>query len=418
MEMFNTKTEEFLGFTFNGQHSSDFNLVVVSDGSRYHSPLFGAFTDTVLKVPGRNGTYYFGSEFESKTLSINLAFDNLTGEQFSNMKNWLSNQNVGKLILNEEPYKYYWAKLASQPIMDFVPFDATYILANAVINTILYKGELTLEFIAYDPFGYQEKSLTVDSYFSGANLNLPPWFLESGLLPSTYHHNGILFSGDTLSSLTANAIFYIYNGGNTPSDCIISFDVAPFTTDLELVNEYSNDTIIITPFTIDFLTVVNSLVPSGQSSTISKFGITVDGVNKNIQVVGKNNVGTIITNSTNLGKYHNNIFLKVHPINSAKLIKLNKDEEYAYDLMIGGNTTNYNPSDYSGSAAIVLPDYNDYFCCTLVDCKLMSTYLAYIDANTPQSNEINKISFLIKPNGFSCNKALTNVEIDYSYKYL
>ena len=45
----------YLGFTFNGHHSSEYGLVVVSDSDRYHQTLSSNFSDTIVSVPGKNG---------------------------------------------------------------------------------------------------------------------------------------------------------------------------------------------------------------------------------------------------------------------------------------------------------------------------------------------------------------------------
>ena len=55
-------TNGYLGFTFDGHHSSEFGLLVVSDGSRYHQDLFSNFSDTILTVPGKSGGYFFGTQ--------------------------------------------------------------------------------------------------------------------------------------------------------------------------------------------------------------------------------------------------------------------------------------------------------------------------------------------------------------------
>ena len=56
------EADGYLGFTFAGHHSSEFGLLVVSDGSRYHQNLFSSFNDTVTNVPGYNGGYFFGTQ--------------------------------------------------------------------------------------------------------------------------------------------------------------------------------------------------------------------------------------------------------------------------------------------------------------------------------------------------------------------
>ena len=54
---------DYLGFTYNGFHSSDLGIVRVSDGSRYSENLLPSFQDKTVTVPGKDETYYFGSFF-------------------------------------------------------------------------------------------------------------------------------------------------------------------------------------------------------------------------------------------------------------------------------------------------------------------------------------------------------------------
>ena len=54
---------DFLGFTYNGIHSSELGIFRVSDGSRYTENLLPTIQDKTVQVPGADGTYYFGSYF-------------------------------------------------------------------------------------------------------------------------------------------------------------------------------------------------------------------------------------------------------------------------------------------------------------------------------------------------------------------
>jgi hypothetical protein len=61
---------DFIGFTFNGRHSSELGIIRTSDGSRYNSELLPSFNDNTVAVPGGDGTYYFGSYYNQKSFSI------------------------------------------------------------------------------------------------------------------------------------------------------------------------------------------------------------------------------------------------------------------------------------------------------------------------------------------------------------
>ena len=68
---------EYIGFTYNGVHSSDLGICRVSDGSRFTESLLPNSQDKTVQVPGGDGMYFFGSHFTNKVININFAFDNL-----------------------------------------------------------------------------------------------------------------------------------------------------------------------------------------------------------------------------------------------------------------------------------------------------------------------------------------------------
>ena len=117
------KPQEFMGFYFNGKHSSEFNLQRTSDGSRYNDTLIPEFKDVTQQMPRRNGTLYWDSYYTQKKFQINVAFDNLTEEQYRNLRQHFNAQAMGDLIFDETPYKAYKCKLQSPPQWKVLCFD-------------------------------------------------------------------------------------------------------------------------------------------------------------------------------------------------------------------------------------------------------------------------------------------------------
>lgn len=136
---------DFMGFTFNGVHSSDLNIVRTSDGSRYNSDLLPSFNDNTVAVPGGDGTYYFGSYYNQKPFPIQFATDELDEAQFRQLRQWLGDKGIHDLIFDEAPYKKYSAKIAAVPNFNYICFDEG-------TNHRTYKGEGTIQFICYYPF--------------------------------------------------------------------------------------------------------------------------------------------------------------------------------------------------------------------------------------------------------------------------
>lgn len=138
---------DFMGFTFNGVHSSDLNIVRTSDGSRYNSELLPSFNDNTVAIPGGDGTYYFGSYYNQKPISIQFATDELSEVQFRQLRQWLGDKGIHDLIFDEAPYKKYSAKIAAVPNFNYICFDK-----GINDSERIYKGEGTIQFVCYYPY--------------------------------------------------------------------------------------------------------------------------------------------------------------------------------------------------------------------------------------------------------------------------
>ncbi len=119
---------DFTGFQFGDWKSHDkktgaVTVLRVSSGDRYNETLHPEVRDKVVEVPGMDGSYYFGSDYGSKQIDIDIAFDHLTEEQFRTIRKVFGSREIQKLIFDETPYKYYLAKIANPIELSFVCFD-------------------------------------------------------------------------------------------------------------------------------------------------------------------------------------------------------------------------------------------------------------------------------------------------------
>ena len=135
---------DYLGFTYNGTHSSNLGIVRTSNGSRFDENLLPTMQDKTVQVPGGDGTYYFGSYYTQKPFSIPFAFDNLTEEKFENLKRHFGDKKVHDLIFDEKPDRVYRAKVTGTATIKHIPFDSA--------DGTIYKGEGTIQFTCYEPF--------------------------------------------------------------------------------------------------------------------------------------------------------------------------------------------------------------------------------------------------------------------------
>ena len=207
---------DFIGFSFNGYRSESLGIVRVSDGSRYNEDLVPTTQDKTVQVPGGDGFYYFGSDYTQRQFSINIAFDELTEKQLRELQQVFGTKELGKLIFDERPYKYYMVK-SGKPQLKYICFGR-----EGEVRT--YKGEGTLTFTAYYPFA---KSIYkfLNEY---SDKNKDEWKDASGMKTEkgTY---------DTVSN---NGSIPVYNAGDLEADFILKFSFP--------INNISTDDIKIT----------------------------------------------------------------------------------------------------------------------------------------------------------------------------
>lgn len=153
--------EDFTGFRFGNVHSEDLHLVVVSSSNRFDKNLLPAPTDYTSKVPGGDGSYYFGSTFENREINVNVAFDNVSEMDFRKIQQLFATDKLEDLVFNEMPFKTFRAKLKSKPDFKVICFN------DKTTGERVYKGEGTLNFICYFPyaFGFNKYVVRAADYY-------------------------------------------------------------------------------------------------------------------------------------------------------------------------------------------------------------------------------------------------------------
>ena len=146
---------EYIGFTYNGVHSSDLGIIRVSDGSRFNENLLPNSQDKIVQVPGGDGQYFFGSYFTNRVITIPFAFDSLDEAQLNKIKKLFGDKKPHDLSFDESPYKIYSAKVTGSTTIKYIPFS------EGVTNRI-YKGEGTVTFTCYSPYAICTKKYLSD----------------------------------------------------------------------------------------------------------------------------------------------------------------------------------------------------------------------------------------------------------------
>ena len=193
---------DFIGFSFNEHRSESLGIVRVSDGSRYNEDLVPTTQDKTVQVPGGDGFYYFGSDYTQRQFNINIAFDELTEKQFRELQQVFGTKELGKLVFDERPYKYYMVKYG-KPQLKYICFGKE--------GERIYKGEGTLTFTAYYPFA---KSIFkfLNEY---GNKNKDEWKEASGMKAEK----------GTYDMVSNNGSISVYNAGDLETDFILKFSL-------------------------------------------------------------------------------------------------------------------------------------------------------------------------------------------------
>lgn len=233
---------DFTGFYFDSHHSSAYGILRVSSGDRFNEDLSPDLENKTISITGRDGELYESQSFLKKEIKISIAYDSLTETQLHNLRKWLITSDLKELKLDERPYKSYFAKLASKPVLNYICF-----LDEEGIRR--YKGEGELTFVAYNPYGYCNDNSTeitptglttietginwqiTDTYvpFTVQDENVNEWGEDAGLLSELELSSYNTFTSSSTLTGQYNNIAYIYNPGDIDADfeLFISLDSSP-----------------------------------------------------------------------------------------------------------------------------------------------------------------------------------------------
>ncbi len=221
-------TGDFIGFSFAGIHCNELGITRVSEGDRYSEMLHPEINDIVADVPGMDGEYYFGSTYGKRNITVPIAFDSITEEQFRKIRQLFGRRQIGELIFDERPYKKYLAKIESPIELSYVCFDeyirtpstegvegiqwetvddtrrrkTIYPYTRSETQQRVYKGDGQIEFICYFPFAKSVyKVLPADN---------ESWAVSSGILSADERATNNI-------DLYDNGTINVYNAGDIPT---------------------------------------------------------------------------------------------------------------------------------------------------------------------------------------------------------
>lgn len=223
---------DYIGFTFDGVHSSELGLMRVSNGSRYEQDLLPPLQNKTAQVVGRDGVVYFNSQYNTRSIKVPVAFDNMNEESFQKLKRLLADKKPKYLWFDETPYKQWLVKAANAQNFKWVCFDDS---KNSGEKRI-YKGEGTLEFSCFTP--YAESRVTflddsVDSIWVWNREESPKKLVQQFsdcFLTNNYNYSewkDVCGLREHTDYQYQNGQIKVYNAGDKPTNTFISFSTNP-----------------------------------------------------------------------------------------------------------------------------------------------------------------------------------------------
>jgi predicted phage tail component-like protein len=241
-------------FNFNSVESSSFDLVCKS----VKRPLLPAVKTNMIELLGASGAYDFGdNEYSLRTITMRISYMGTSYEELRtrarDIAAWLSTSTWAQLIINDEPDKYYLAKVTSD-----IDLESLWELGSA---DIVFDCQ---------PFAYSvtESSFTftniVDAY-SCEFENLGTRVINFKSPQSSKSLITITGSWTTLSlSMNGNTLGYTISGNNA----VLIIDNIEMTVTKNAVNAFTH----LTGDIDDFLEIIsgdNTLAVSGTGLNLS-----------------------------------------------------------------------------------------------------------------------------------------------------
>ena len=146
--------KEFIDFSFNGHHISEFGLVATASSDRYSFDGSPEFEDETSTINGVMGQYYWGTTIKTKKYTYNLATDGMTEQQFSEFKRLFRPGYYGQFYEDTWWDRYCYVRIESVVNFTFIPFLTEDTIAGIPLKTRIYKGECKLTLIQDKPFQF------------------------------------------------------------------------------------------------------------------------------------------------------------------------------------------------------------------------------------------------------------------------
>lgn len=133
----------FLGFTFNGKHSSTMGITRVYN-DRLDIQITPALRDAIVDVDTADGILFSNTTYDKKDISVSFVFEGISEAGLQALKQWLNTKQICDLVFDEEPHKVWSAKISGYVSIKHLCFE--------IDGQRVYRGEGEITFTCPYPF--------------------------------------------------------------------------------------------------------------------------------------------------------------------------------------------------------------------------------------------------------------------------
>ena len=180
--------ELFATFNYDGKDSADMGIYNITSGSTYVMNIEPTFSDHKLEVPAYDGKYYYGTQITGQQFQFTCFCHDLSTTEYSRLRSWLNPRRIGRLILSDQPFKYYLVKPVSVSTLGAYPLTNVQTPTNSVLGDFLdgdvvYTGNFTVTFETVgSAYGYGMSYYRDDLIYDAKKKYGRDYYYNSGLL--------------------------------------------------------------------------------------------------------------------------------------------------------------------------------------------------------------------------------------------
>ena len=181
--------ELFSTFIFDGKDCANMGVYSVTSGAVYTMGIEPMFSDSKLEVPAYDGKYYYGTQITGQQFQFNCFCHDLIATEYNKLRTWLSPRKVGRLILSDQPYKYYLVKvvnistLGAYPLTTIQTPQNSGVLGDFLEGDAVYTGSFTVTFETVgSAYGYGMSYYRDDLIYDAREKYGRDYYYNAGLL--------------------------------------------------------------------------------------------------------------------------------------------------------------------------------------------------------------------------------------------